>query len=124
MLVTSTRKNIPTATSKSVDMSELRELASGFSNSELQKLLNEVENIFSGGKQLIEAKSNNSAFNLSVEVIQTSLLGKPYKLITINDIKKEIEQKELSLKLLEDLTVSSKNMEELPKNLLLKYQKR
>lgn len=41
MLVTSTRKNIPTATSKSVDMSELRELASGFSNSELQKLLNE-----------------------------------------------------------------------------------
>lgn len=56
---------------------------------------NEVENIFSGGKKLIETKINNSSLNLSIELINTTLLGKAHKLITINDIKKEIEQKEL-----------------------------
>ena len=56
---------------------------------------NEVENIFSGGKKLIEASSNNISSDLSIEVINTTLLGKAHKLITINDIKKEIEQKEL-----------------------------
>lgn len=56
---------------------------------------NEVENIFSGGKKLIETKLNNSSLNLSIEVINTTLQGKAHKLITINDIKKEIEQKEL-----------------------------
>jgi len=56
---------------------------------------NKVETVFSGGKKLIEWKSNEKSLNLSVEVVNTTLLGKAHKLITINDIKKEIEQKEL-----------------------------
>jgi len=57
--------------------------------------LQETETIFSGGKKLIEQKTNEVSLNLSIEVIKTTLLGQPHKLITLNDIKKEIEQKEL-----------------------------
>jgi len=60
-----------------------------------ENICNEAENIFSGGKKLIEARSDNIYFDLSIEVINTTLLGKAHKLITLNDIKKEIEQKEL-----------------------------
>ena len=55
----------------------------------------EAETIFTGGKKLIEWKSNEKSLNLSIEIINTALLGQPHKLITIHDIKKEIEQKEL-----------------------------
>jgi len=55
----------------------------------------EVESIFSGGKKLIELKTDKKSLNLTIEVINTTMLGQPHKLITINDIKKEIEQKEL-----------------------------
>ena len=56
---------------------------------------NEAETIFTGGKKLIEWKSNEKPLNLSIEIINAALLGQPHKLITIHDIKKEIEQKEL-----------------------------
>ena len=55
----------------------------------------EVEIVFGGGKKLIEWKTENESFNLSIEVINTILNGQQHKLITINDIKREIEQKEL-----------------------------
>jgi len=55
----------------------------------------ETEGIFSGGKKLIEGKQLDQSVNLSIEVINTTLLDQSTKLITINDIKKEIEQKEL-----------------------------
>ncbi len=56
---------------------------------------NEAETIFKGGKKLIELKSNEEIVNLSIEVVNTTLLDQPHKLITLNNIKKEIEQKEL-----------------------------
>ncbi len=55
----------------------------------------EAETIFSGGNKLLEWKTGNESFNLSIEVINASLLDQPHKLITLNNIKKEIEQKEL-----------------------------
>ena len=55
----------------------------------------EAESIFSGGKKLIEWKTQEKLLNLTIEVISTTMLGQPHKLITLNDIKKEIEQKEL-----------------------------
>ncbi len=55
----------------------------------------EIESLFSGGKTLIEWKTNKQSLNLTIEVINTAMLGQPHKLITITDIKKEIEQKEL-----------------------------
>lgn len=60
-----------------------------------EKFCKEVESIFTGGKKLIEGKQNDIHLNLSIEVIQTTLVDKPHKLITLNNIKKEIEQKEL-----------------------------
>ncbi len=55
----------------------------------------EIETILSGGKKLIEIKSGEQTLNLSIEVIKTMLIDQPHKLITLNNIKKEIEQKEL-----------------------------
>ncbi len=55
----------------------------------------EAESIFSGGKKLVEWKTKEKSLNLTIEVINTTMLGQPHKLITLNDIKKEIEQKEL-----------------------------
>lgn len=55
----------------------------------------EVESVFEGGKKLIEWKLLDVSLNLSIEVIQTTLVDQPHKLITLNNIKKEIEQKEL-----------------------------
>jgi len=55
----------------------------------------ETETVFAGGRKLIELKTNTESTNLSIEVINTILLDQPHKLITINNIKKEIEQKEL-----------------------------
>jgi len=55
----------------------------------------QVEEIFGGGKKLLEKRSDNELLNISVELINTTLLGTPHKLITIIDIKEEIEKKEL-----------------------------
>jgi len=55
----------------------------------------EAETVFFGGKKLIELKSSKESINLSIEVINTTMLDQPHKLITFNDIKREIEQKEL-----------------------------
>jgi nitrogen fixation/metabolism regulation signal transduction histidine kinase len=43
----------------------------------------------------LNCKQNDIQLNLSIEVIQTTLIDQPHKLITLNNIKKEIEQKEL-----------------------------
>jgi len=55
----------------------------------------EMETIFPGGKKLIEIKAGEYTLTLSIEVIKTTLMDQPHKLITLNNIKKEIEQKEL-----------------------------
>jgi nitrogen fixation/metabolism regulation signal transduction histidine kinase len=55
----------------------------------------EMDSIFSGGKKLIEMKKGDGILTLSIEVIRTTLLDQPHKLITLNNINKEMEQKEL-----------------------------
>lgn len=64
-------------------------------NNKAEQFCKEVDAIVSGDKTLVEWKQGEQQINLSVGVIQTVLLDKPHKLVTINNIKKEIEQKEL-----------------------------
>jgi nitrogen fixation/metabolism regulation signal transduction histidine kinase len=47
------------------------------------------------GKRLIEIKSPGEAKILAVEVTQMMMIDKPYRLITLQDINSEIEQKEI-----------------------------
>ncbi len=72
---------------KSKSWSQLRHKAETFCR--------EAESIFPAGKKLFEWKQNDTPLKLAIEVIQTILIDQPHKLITLNNIKKEIEQKEL-----------------------------
>ena len=47
------------------------------------------------GKKLIELKSNEGTKMLAVEISNFIMIDKPYKLITLQDINSEIEQKEI-----------------------------
>ncbi|HEX5167747.1 MAG TPA: ATP-binding protein [Cyclobacteriaceae bacterium] len=54
-----------------------------------------VEELGENGRKLIELKSAGQTRMLSVDVHTSSLLDKPHKLITFQDINSEIEQKEI-----------------------------
>jgi two-component system, NtrC family, nitrogen regulation sensor histidine kinase NtrY len=56
---------------------------------------NEITNIGSNGKKLLELKFGDDTRFLSVDVRTLILLDKPLKLITLQDINSEIEQKEI-----------------------------
>lgn len=47
------------------------------------------------GKKLVEVKSSFELKILAAEISSLTMIGKPYKLITIQDINSEIEQKEI-----------------------------
>lgn len=55
----------------------------------------EIDEIADSGRKLIELKATNKARTLSVDVNSMILLNKSYKLITFQDIRGEIEQKEI-----------------------------
>jgi len=55
----------------------------------------EIENLGSHGKKLLEMKSSYETHFLSVDVRTLIILDKPLKLITLQDINSEIEQKEI-----------------------------
>ncbi|NER14357.1 GHKL domain-containing protein [Leptobacterium flavescens] len=55
----------------------------------------EVKKLSEGGKALLEMESDTEEKQLSLEVIDFSLLGVSYLLITFQDIRSEIEQKEI-----------------------------
>ena len=55
----------------------------------------EVKKLSKGGKSLIELESEISEKQLSLEVIDFNLLGVAYLIITFQDIRSEIEQKEI-----------------------------
>ncbi|WP_316850795.1 sensor histidine kinase [Pedobacter agri] len=54
----------------------------------------EVEQISSGGKRFLELKIQEKLIQLSTEVIPLNLYGKNYTIISFQNIKDEIEQKE------------------------------
>jgi two-component system nitrogen regulation sensor histidine kinase NtrY len=54
-----------------------------------------VEDLADSGKKLIEIKSPDGVKMLAVEVSTLIMMDKPYKIITIQDINSEIEQKEI-----------------------------
>lgn len=55
---------------------------------------NEIENIKDGGKRFIELKIQDKIIQLSLEVIPLNLYGADYQIISFQNIKDEIEQKE------------------------------
>ena len=55
---------------------------------------NEIEQILSGGKRFLELKIQDKFIQLSTEVIPLNLYGKNYTIISFQNIKDEIEQKE------------------------------
>lgn len=55
---------------------------------------NEIENIKDGGKRFIELKIQDKFIQLSIEVIPLNLYGADYNIISFQNIKDEIEQKE------------------------------
>jgi nitrogen fixation/metabolism regulation signal transduction histidine kinase len=55
----------------------------------------EIENLGSNGKKLLEIKSAYETYFLSADVRTLIILDKPLKLITLQDINSEIEQKEI-----------------------------
>lgn len=59
------------------------------------KLANEIEQIGSQGRRLVEIKSLSETHYLSVDVSTLIILDKPLKLITLQNINSEIEQKEI-----------------------------
>jgi len=58
------------------------------------KFVNEVEQISTGGKRFLELKIQEKLIQLSIEVIPLNLYGKSYTIISFQNIKDEIEQKE------------------------------
>jgi two-component system nitrogen regulation sensor histidine kinase NtrY len=58
-------------------------------------LANEIEQIGSQGRKLVEVKSALETHYLSVDVSTLIMLDKPLKLITLQNINSEIEQKEI-----------------------------
>jgi nitrogen fixation/metabolism regulation signal transduction histidine kinase len=59
------------------------------------KFAQAVEYLGVNGRKLVELKTKDQVRMLSLDVHTTSLLSKPYKLITFQDINSEIEQKEI-----------------------------
>ena len=57
--------------------------------------VNEVKNISSGGKSLVEFGDETERKQLSLEVVEIQLLNTPYLIICFQDIRSEIEQKEI-----------------------------
>lgn len=57
--------------------------------------VNEVKNISSGGKSLVEFGDETERKQLSLEVVEIQLLNTPYLIISFQDIRSEIEQKEI-----------------------------
>lgn len=55
---------------------------------------NEIESIKDGGKRFIELKIQDKIVQLSLEVIPLNLYGSDYQIISFQNIKDEIEQKE------------------------------
>ncbi|RZL42414.1 MAG: GHKL domain-containing protein [Pedobacter sp.] len=55
---------------------------------------NEIEGIKNGGKRFIELKIQDKIIQLSLEVIPLNLYGVDYQIISFQNIKDEIEQKE------------------------------
>ncbi|ARS38915.1 response regulator receiver protein [Sphingobacteriaceae bacterium GW460-11-11-14-LB5] len=60
----------------------------------LPSFSNEVEQISSGGKRFLELKIQDKLIQLSTEVIPLNLYGNNYTIISFQNIKDEIEQKE------------------------------
>ena len=60
----------------------------------LPAFANEVDQIPNGGKRFLELKINEKFIQLSTEVIPLNLYGKNYTIISFQNIKDEIEQKE------------------------------
>ena len=58
-------------------------------------LVTEIEKIASGGKTLVDFGDETERKQLSLEVIEIQLLDIPYLIITFQDIRSEIEQKEI-----------------------------
>lgn len=56
---------------------------------------NEVEQISNGGKRFLELKIQDKLIQLSTEVIPLNLYGSDYMIISFQNIKDEIEQKEI-----------------------------
>lgn len=59
------------------------------------KFTEEIAHLGQNGKKLLELKNGNNARFLSVDVRTLIIPGKPLKLITVQDIDSEIEQKEI-----------------------------
>jgi len=58
-------------------------------------LVEEIKKIADGGKILVDFGDEIERKQLSLEVIELQLLGAPYLIITFQDIRSEIEQKEI-----------------------------
>jgi len=58
-------------------------------------LVEEIKNISDGGKVLVDFGDEIERKQLSLEVIELQLLNAPYLIITFQDIRSEIEQKEI-----------------------------
>ena len=58
-------------------------------------LVEEVRKISDGGKVLVEVGDEHENKQLSLEVIEINVLDAPYLIITFQDIRSEIEQKEI-----------------------------
>lgn len=57
--------------------------------------VDEIKKIAEGGKTLVDFGDENERKQLSLEVIEIQLLNVPYLIITFQDIRSEIEQKEI-----------------------------
>ena len=57
--------------------------------------VDEIKKIADGGKTLVDFGDENERKQLSLEVIEIQLLSVPYLIITFQDIRSEIEQKEI-----------------------------
>lgn len=58
-------------------------------------LVNEIKKLSEGGKTLVDFGDESERKQLSLEVIEIQLLNTPYLIITFQDIRSEIEQKEI-----------------------------
>lgn len=56
---------------------------------------NEINKISQGGKRFLEIKLQEKFIQLSIELIPINLYGIPYRIISFQNIKDEIEQKEI-----------------------------
>lgn len=58
-------------------------------------LVKEIEKIIDGGKILVDFGAHSEQKQLSLEVIEIELINSPYLIISFQDIRSEIEQKEI-----------------------------